>query len=304
MLHIKLLIMAQKSRLQISKNDIFSLFENGEKVLRTKQIGKILAENRDFWRLAKNTTLSDFIKFLTSSGKLKKNDFDFPLRRETLYTWGNVPLLDLLQNIKPSCYFSHFSAMAMHGLTEQTPRTHHLTFERNNNTENKSSILSQYMIDESFKKPIVETKNIAIIENIKVVLISGRFTNNDNIEKIAISTGVNTPQLNVKVTDLERTLIDIAVKPHYSGGYEEIIKAYKTAKTIASVNKVCALLRKYNYLYPYHQAIGFYMERAGYPETKLDLLKRFNIEYDFYLFHNMKNPKYNDKWKIYYPNNY
>ena len=35
--------------------------------------------------------------------------------------------------------------------------------------------------------------------------------------------------------------------------------------------------KKMNYIYPYHQAIGFYLSKAGYDKDQLELLKNFNF---------------------------
>jgi hypothetical protein len=56
-----------------------------------------------------------------------------------------------------------------------------------------------------------------------------------------------------------------------------------------------------NYIYPYHQAIGFLMERAGYKEIRLKPLRSIKMDFDFYLVHGMKNPQYNKKWRLFIP---
>ena len=75
----------------------------------------------------------------------------------------------------------------------------------------------------------------------------------------------------------------------------------RTGENFVSVKKLAAYLRKLHYVYPYHQAIGFYMERAGYDERLLKLLEDFPIEYDFYLQHAMRSPVLNNRWRLYVP---
>jgi predicted transcriptional regulator of viral defense system len=106
----------------------------------------------------------------------------------------------------------------------------------------------------------------------------------------------------IRVTDVERTLIDVTVRPVYAGGPFEVLKAYKVARPKVSVNKLAATLKKLDYIYPYHQAIGFYLERAGvYTESSIALLRKFDFKYDFYLTHQIKEKAYSERWRLYFP---
>ena len=71
------------------------------------------------------------------------------------------------------------------------------------------------------------------------------------------------------MTNVERTLIDATVKPMYAGGVFEVAKAFALANDRLSVNKLMPMLRKLDFSYPYHQAIGYYLERAGYKSSQL-----------------------------------
>jgi hypothetical protein len=55
------------------------------------------------------------------------------------------------------------------------------------------------------------------------------------------------------------------------------------------------------YLYPYHQAIGYYLEQAGYDDQSIKQFEAMPKEYDFYLCNQIKNAAYVDKWKLYVP---
>lgn len=105
----------------------------------------------------------------------------------------------------------------------------------------------------------------------------------------------------VDATDLERTLIDATVRPAYCGGVAEVLGAYRTAKDRLSVNRLSAYLKRLAYVYPYHQAVGFYLERAGYTAAQLDLLRQMPRDFDFYLANAMKQTDYDDAWRLFYP---
>ena len=76
----------------------------------------------------------------------------------------------------------------------------------------------------------------------------------------------------------------------------------KNAAEAVSINKLSAMLKKIDYVYPYHQVIGFYVEKSGaYRKSQIDLLRKQEMVYDFYLMHKMSNPKYSSAWKLHYP---
>src|SRR3954464_3632959 len=114
-------------------------------------------------------------------------------------------------------------------------------------------------------------------------MISGKNTNRLGVDEIAGSASES-----LQVTNLERTLIDIVVRPAYAGGTSQVRKAYRAAKDRMSVDRLLAILRKLDYLYPYHQAIGFLMQKTGYSEENCAKLRALGLDHDFYLAHGLQ----------------
>jgi len=109
-------------------------------------------------------------------------------------------------------------------------------------------------------------------------------------------------QIDIRVTSLERTLIDITVRPMYAGGVQEVIEAYKRASECVSIRRLASLLKKIQYVYPYHQAIGFYVEKAGcYDDAAIRVFGKLPRKYDFYLDYEMEKVAYSTEWRLYYP---
>jgi len=104
-----------------------------------------------------------------------------------------------------------------------------------------------------------------------------------------------------RATKLERTLIDITVRPAYGGGVHQVLEAYQRAKDRASVSTILATLKKLAYVYPYHQAIGFYMQRAGYDAKRYDRLKALGLHHNFYLAHDIREREFDSDWRLFYP---
>lgn len=105
----------------------------------------------------------------------------------------------------------------------------------------------------------------------------------------------------VHATNLERTLIDITVRPVYAGGIDQVLEAFRAARERASAEKILSILDRLNHSYPYAQAIGFLMQRAGYRTEQLDLLRPRVTEFKFYVTHGIENPVYDEDWRLFYP---
>ena len=116
------------------------------------------------------------------------------------------------------------------------------------------------------------------------------------VEEIAENDGAP-----LRVTSIERTLIDAVVRPIYSGGVFEVARAYRAAKGRASVAALAQMLHKLNYTYPYHQSIGFYLEKAGFSAKEVELMREIPMEFDFYLDYAMRQTEYNDRWRLNIP---
>jgi predicted transcriptional regulator of viral defense system len=290
--------MPRPTRLTIAKKDIFALFDQAsQKVYSQAQLARILAEQRAGWRLVERTTARDFIAFLERQGKLKANAFRAEKygRETTRYSWGDVSIYELAQSIQPRGFLSHSTAVALHGLTDLIPKTLYLNVEQSPKPTPSGS-LTQHGIDLAFSRKQRQSNMTYDHGDWSVTIINGKNTDALGIEEIV---GPSEEQL--RVTNLERTLIDIVVRPAYGGGIFQVLEAYRSAEERVSTNRLVATLKKLDYVYPYHQAIGFLMERAGYGDKRYSMLGQLGLKFDFYLVHGMKDPEYSSKWRLFFP---
>jgi predicted transcriptional regulator of viral defense system len=291
----------RETRIQIARPDIVTLFEqNSRAIFRYGDIAHILTANRGFWRLTQRMTTDEFLDYLLKSTKLRKYDFDFKRRKETRFVWEDVPFLEVIVNLHPSAYLSHYSAVWLHGLTEQVPKTMYLNVEQPQRGTNSS--LTQRSVDSAFqRKPRIST-NVAVFKDYRICQINGKFSNQLGVGDLSVHDLLSPSTAKVRVTGVERTLIDIAVRPFYAGGVHEVLKAYGIAKERdSSVNRLVAILKKLDFTYPYHQSIGFYMEKVGFESNLLDLLRRIPREFDFYLTHQIGEKVYVKEWRLWVP---
>lgn len=292
------------SRIQIAKQDILSMFEKElPHILRLTDIAIALRDHREFWRLAKRTTLTSFVQFLVEKGSLKSVRLAFQNKPIYGFVWGDVPLMEMLLGLVDNGYYSHYTAMRLHGLTEQVPKTIYLSQEKSQNTETYSTYdepFDQEAIDSAFSKEPRVSNNQVTRGDMRIVLLTGAYRAMFGITSSKVNVGEGE-DLELRYTNLERTLIDIAVRPFYAGGVFEVAKAFENAKETVSVNQLAAMLKRMNFGYPYHQAIGYYLQRAGYKPSLVDIFKKFPQERDFYLTYGMAKKIYLKEWRLYVP---
>jgi predicted transcriptional regulator of viral defense system len=130
----------------------------------------------------------------------------------------------------------------------------------------------------------------------RIVLLSGKSTGRLDVIRI---DGVAGPSSDV--TSIRRTLVDVVVRPGYAGGITQVLEAYRGAKGRVSGESLLLILKKMNFVYPYHQAIGFLLEKADYPEADIAPFRQIDMDFDFYLIHGMREREYDHRWRLFYP---
>ncbi len=293
--------MPQISRYQRLKNaklTIIKFFDNNDKkFFLAEELAEILADNIDNWLLARITRLVDFINFLKESNIIKETiKIELPSSSVTYrYLTGPILTYEIGSTLYKNSYYSHYTALYLHDLTNNIPKNIYLNKEQTKKYQDSDTTLTQANINRAFNRPMRKTNQIAKFKDVKIYMLNGKNTSNLGV----IETKINGKK--VLISDIERTLIDIVVRPEYAGGVNEIIEAYRLAKDHCSINYLLSLLKKLDYTYPYHQAIGFYLERAGYKESLLKKVEKIPQEFDFYLQYKMVDKDYSKRWKLFFP---
>jgi hypothetical protein len=267
------------------------------KVLSTREIQVLVRDAANDGQLPTTATVAESIAFLEDHG-LSKVVLRLPSEPGgpiTRYVWGPISMYALGVSLRPGAYLSHGSAVFLHGLTDQIPKTIYVNKEQSAKPP-PAGELTQEGIDRAFAATQRASTYVFSYEGYRFVLLNGKQTNRLEVTQLRDPQGEY-----VDATKLERTLIDIAVRPAYAGGVFEVLKAYRTAKDRLSVNTLVATLKQLGYVYPYHQAVGFYLQRAGVEPEKLDRLKHLGLNYDFYLAHKMGPTSFSPEWRIHFP---
>ena len=213
----------------------------------------------------------------------------------TRFVVGNVSPYEVGLSLARGGYLSHASALFLNALTEQVPKTIYVNKEQTPKPRGRA-VLTQPAIDRAFRGSSRTSQYVFVSSTSRYVLLSGKQTGRLEVSQVSGPSG----EL-LEVTKLERTLVDVVVRPTYAGGVYELAKAYKAAASRTSVNTLLAVLKKLDYVYPYHQSIGFLMERAGFSEAQLRKVENLGIRWDFYLDYGMQESEYNARWHLHHP---
>ena len=289
--------MARRAAPKRDLSEITAFFEaQPTRVFRLGDLKTIFYEHGQAWRLPGVKSADTFIAFLLEKTDLRQVRLESEHYRDaTRYAWGEPSPYELALSLGKKPYLSHASAMAIHGLTDQIPKTIYINDEQSPKNL-PPAVLTQQGIDRAFAGNQRTSRAMYSAGTLRVVIISGKHTGRLEVSQLKALDGTL-----VDATKLERTLIDIAVRPEYAGGPLQVLDAYTAARGRMSLNVLIATLKKLAYAYPYHQVIGFYMQRAGYDTAKLDQLKRFGLQFDFYLAYGMRDKELDPTWRLYLP---
>lgn len=282
-----------KKNISIVKN---SLNAESDGILKSNEIRAILERYRGDWKGKIPTKTADLFSFIRENKIAEKVEMNFPNRKETRYITKKVSDYRLLLSLSPESYFSHLTAAYFNDLIQEEPKIVYVNTEQSRKNI-YANILEQENIDYAFNNPARISQNYIKLNGKTIYHLNSKYSNCLGV----VSDKKKFKHLELRFTDVERTLIDVTVRPQYSGGVKNVLKVFHNAADKINIKKIITYLKKLNYIYPYHQCIGFYLGKVGLDETSLQDFKSIGMEFNFYLCNEIKNPSYSERWKLYYP---
>lgn len=290
--------MSRKSQFDLFFSVIEKYFDDLKiKAFSERVLEEIYYEHQTAWQVPYTKRASHFILFLQKKGVLFMTSFTNEANNnKAIYSWKTQDDFTVMSGLKRESYYSHYSALFIHQLTLQIPKTFYLNYEHSSDmmpVTGKPN-LTQVAIDKAFSSSQRKTTIAYSYNERKIFILNGKKTG-----KLGVLKQTNEQQC-YEYTDLERTLIDIAIRPVYAGGVFEVLEAYKKAKEKINTKKLADYLSALDFIYPYDQVIGFYLEKAGYPEPDLKLFEKKHT-LKFYLTYDIRNKDFSERWQLFFP---
>lgn len=281
--------MRLKTQLAI-KTDIESL---PPQAWNRKDIQELLAEKREVWNAPQYLTPGLLIDFLLDNELAQRTVIrSKEYGEKSRYITGNLSLLPFACSFYKRSYVSHATALYVYNLMPEG----RIYVNHEQSPKKTTSRLSQARIDQAFKNQPRRSSYEFRTETHMFVFLNGKNTGDAGVVEIVDPSGQS-----IRCTSLERTLIDCVVRPQYVEGIATLATVLPKVIDRISTQELVSLLAQTKYVYPYHQALGFLLERAGMSPTQLEPLRRLPRRFKFYLDYGMKRPLYDPAWQIYYP---
>ena len=250
--------------------------------------------HREHWEAP--GSFRDFEHRLIAAGseKVSRSVSGKKYRPITRYVLPQTSPYELAISLRPRSFLSHGTAAFLHGLISEPPIIY-VNKEQSPKRARRNQVLSQDAVDRAFHRPQRVSNFVVKFGGRSIVLVAGQHTGEFGVEELSLASGRK-----IRATSLERTLVELTVRSAYAGGVLNVLRAFRAGRRRISVARLITTLQKFAYVYPYHQAVGFYLERAGFPEKDYGRLRQ-RVTLDFHLTHGTEKTRFHKGWRLHYP---
>ena len=199
-------------------------------------------------------------------------------------------IYDFASSLENKSFFPMFTSLNIQGLSNYRNNFVFISKERKERNNFASRILTQDAIDKAFASSPRRTKAHDAINGYNVVSLE---SNNTGSIGIIDYNGY-------KVSSINRALVEIISNIHYFVSPDNVISEFKAIKDKLNINEIFKIIEKFDFIYPYYQLAGYYLEKIGF--TKNELIKFYSkkSELIFYTIKNKEEYKLDTYWNIKY----
>src|SRR5713101_935353 len=157
-------------------------------ILKFTEVRDAINSGRSSFRIAQSISNNDIIQFLLREGHLKQAKLEFPNRKETRYFVTEPNHYELALSVGRNCYFTHQTALYLHGLVKKEPTVIYVNSEQGAKATREPE-LTQEAIDQAFQRPPRRTNNLTRHAGRSFCLLNGKFTGGLGLTEIQLEKG-------------------------------------------------------------------------------------------------------------------
>ena len=193
-------------------------------------------------------------------------------------------------SLEKNSFFSISTALNLQGLSDFRSDYIFVSKERSTRIEQGSITLNQENIDNAFSKKPRRTNAYDKIDNHIVVLLEANNTDGFGIVEYD----------RYRVSSINRAFVEMITNIHYFQSSQNLIQVLENIKNRLDIDKIYTIIEKFDFIYPYFQLAGFYLEKIGFPKVELEKFYTKRSELNFYTQKNKNQYGFDGYWKIYY----
>lgn len=251
-------------------------------------------------------TDSGTVKALLYNDAIKTVDLTWPnLKQDYTKVYStslNHHPYEVALALVPNAYFCFGTAAYLNGLSNQIPKNLYVGKDRHTKKKRGGDIdFDEFDLIDQFMKPYRETNKFCLYKDSRITIVERDIETNFGVLKNQLELlGKKT---DIVLTDIERTLIDISVRPDRSGGVLRVLDCFEKAKSKFKIEKLINHYKYYNFAYPYWQRIGFYMDICGYEKFSNIWRDAFGPAEVMFFSDRLYKSDWliDDKWKVAFP---
>lgn len=199
-------------------------------------------------------------------------------------------IYDFVYSLERNGFFSMFTSLNIQGFTNFRENFIFISKERMQRVNFSSKNITQEAIDKAFSNKPRKTKAYNTIYNYNIVMLESNNTQ-----------GVGIINYNgYKVSSINRAFVEIISNIQYSKTPYDVIWEFRQLKDKLDINEIFKIIEKFDFIYPYYQLAGYYLEKIGFLKEELSRFFNNKTNLIFYTMKNKTNYDLDEYWGIKY----
>ncbi|QKJ22432.1 hypothetical protein [Poseidonibacter lekithochrous] len=272
-----------------NKSEILSIVEE-QGFMSTLDLDTLLKELKDKRLVSLSLSYDDFFSKLLDD-ELIMHSIKIRNVVKARYTLRKIfNIYDFTYSLESRSFFPMFTSLNIQGLSNFREKFVFVSKERSQRSDFKSKNIKQDAIDNAFSKKPRMTQARDRINGFNVVMLESN--NTEEIEIIQYGK--------YKVSSVNRAFVEVISNIQYFKSPEDVIEQFRKIKDQLDIDKIFDVIKKFDFVYPYYQLAGFYLEKIGVNKDKLNIFYEMKSTLKFYTVKNKEIYSFDDHWNIYY----